>query len=230
MQFLLSVAGPPAASGISPWILVAGLFLAVGGGLVGWVARKAVERAALRDLDAYQSEVTRASNCARDRALAEKQEIEERYTRLHREHADCTTSISGIQARIRERDATLESLELRLSGAQKDIERKDGEIRELKQRLIDFETAVEDRARRDGTPEWLLGAPDGPKDALTAIRGLGPIMEQRLNELGVFHFSQLARMTEENARWFAMRLGVVPGRLTRDRWAEQARSLQSGSD
>ena len=83
---------------------------------------------------------------------------------------------------------------------------------------------------RDGTPGWLRSSPDGPSDDLTAIRGLGPVMQERLNALGVFHFSQLAQMTDENASWIAARIHIVPGRLMHDRWAEQAQMLQSAAD
>ena len=32
-------------------------------------------------------------------------------------------------------------------------------------------------------------------------------------------------MTPENAHWIAMKIHVVPGRILRDRWAEQAREM-----
>jgi branched-chain amino acid transport system ATP-binding protein len=76
-------------------------------------------------------------------------------------------------------------------------------------------------------PGWLLAKPSGPKDALSRIRGLGRATELRLNALGVFHFSQLSNMTEEDAEWLAARIQVPSERMQRERWASQAQALES---
>jgi predicted flap endonuclease-1-like 5' DNA nuclease len=227
---LLTVATPPEAASVSPWMLLAAVALAVGGGVLGWIARRAVERSARRDVKAYESELVRASHCARDRALEEKGDIEERYSRVQREHASCSTQFGGMQGRLQARDDELENLAQQLTAATREREHQAQETEQLRQRLTDVESAYEERAKRDGAPEWLRSTPDGPSDDLTTIRGLGPVTQERLNALGVFHFSQLAQMTAENASWIALRIHIVPGRLMRDRWAEQAQMLQSAAD
>jgi len=211
-------------------MLLAAVALAAGGGVLGWLARRAVERSARRDVEAYESELVRASHCARDRALEEKAVIDERYSRLQKEHATCTSQFGGMQGRLQARDDKIQGLAQQLTEATQKSERQAEEIEQLGERLTDVESAQEERAKRDGAPGWLRSSPDGPSDDLTAIRGLGPVTQERLNALGVFHYSQLAQMTDENASWIALRIHIVPGRLMRDRWAEQAQMLQAATD
>lgn len=75
-------------------------------------------------------------------------------------------------------------------------------------------------------PGWRLTAPDGQADKLQAIHGIGPKFEKQLNQLGVFHFRQIAAFTANDIAWVEMHLGSFPGRILRDRWVEQARALE----
>lgn len=77
---------------------------------------------------------------------------------------------------------------------------------------------------RAAAPAILLDAPNGVKDDLTLIIGLDRDTERRLNDLGVFHFRQVASWDESAARWIEIRLNE-PGRVIRERWSEQAASL-----
>ena len=72
----------------------------------------------------------------------------------------------------------------------------------------------------------LLAAPRGAPDDLAKITGVGPQIEKKLNEHGVFHYWQLAAMTDEEAAKLDADL-KFNGRITRDRWAEQARALMT---
>ncbi|MGF1553487.1 MAG: hypothetical protein ACFBWO_13465 [Paracoccaceae bacterium] len=65
-------------------------------------------------------------------------------------------------------------------------------------------------------------APDAPDD-LKLIRGVGPALEKQLNGLGVYHFSQIADMTEANLAWIDDNLTAFKGRCFRDDWVGQAR-------
>lgn len=73
-------------------------------------------------------------------------------------------------------------------------------------------------------PAILLDAPDGQRDDLTQIIGIDPATEGKLNALGVFHLRQIASWDEGAARWIEIRLNE-PGRVVRERWAEQAASI-----
>jgi NADH-quinone oxidoreductase subunit E len=45
-----------------------------------------------------------------------------------------------------------------------------------------------------------------------------------LNDLGIFHYDQIARWTDAEVDWINAYL-KFPGRMMRDGWVEQARSL-----
>lgn len=69
-----------------------------------------------------------------------------------------------------------------------------------------------------------LKKPVGPADDLKLIKGVGAVLEKRLNEAGIFHFWQLAslRKAQMDALEAVLRF---PGRMTRDDWKAQARAL-----
>ena len=72
----------------------------------------------------------------------------------------------------------------------------------------------------------LLAAPRGAPDDLAKITGVGPQIEKKLNEHGVFHFWQLAAMTDDEAAKLDADL-KFNGRIARDKWSDQARALMA---
>lgn len=73
-----------------------------------------------------------------------------------------------------------------------------------------------------------LSGGEGPADQLTHLKGVGPKLAARLNELGVTRYEQLATMSAAEIAHLDERLGPFRGRLARDRVAEQARYLARG--
>jgi small subunit ribosomal protein S2 len=73
-----------------------------------------------------------------------------------------------------------------------------------------------------------LGAPRGAPDDLTKLAGVGPTLEKRLNDYGVFHYWQIGAMSpaEATAMDTELKLG---GRIERDGWIAQARDLVAGA-
>ena len=72
----------------------------------------------------------------------------------------------------------------------------------------------------------LLAAPRGAPDDLAKLTGVGPQIVKKLNEHGVFHYWQLAAMTDEEADKLDADLRFN-GRIARDKWSEQARALMA---
>lgn len=75
-----------------------------------------------------------------------------------------------------------------------------------------------------GRPAGLYSPRDGRKDDLRQIKGVTPQMEAALNELGIFHFDQVADWDKKAAVWIDHHL-ALKGRLAREKWIEQAREL-----
>ena len=63
------------------------------------------------------------------------------------------------------------------------------------------------------------------KDDLKKIKGIGPFIEEKLNKLGIFTFKQIANLNAEDEVKVSEAIGSFPGRIKRDTWVEQARSL-----
>ncbi|PID36452.1 MAG: hypothetical protein CR993_05135 [Rhodobacterales bacterium] len=81
----------------------------------------------------------------------------------------------------------------------------------------------------EGTrPETLSAARDGQPDDLKMIKGVGPKLEIMCNELGFYHFDQIANWTADEVAWVDANLEGFKGRVSRDNWVEQAKVLAAG--
>jgi NADH-quinone oxidoreductase subunit E len=67
-------------------------------------------------------------------------------------------------------------------------------------------------------------------DDLKMIKGVGPKLEIMLNELGFYHFDQIAGWNAAEVAWVNDNLAGFKGRVSRDDWVEQARKLASGQE
>jgi NADH-quinone oxidoreductase subunit E len=78
-------------------------------------------------------------------------------------------------------------------------------------------------------PQGLLDQPVGEPDDLKRIRGIGPVLEDMLNDLGIFHFHQIAAFSDDDVHWVANNLDAFSDRVLRDDWVEQAAAILAES-
>ncbi|MGB7393330.1 MAG: NrfD/PsrC family molybdoenzyme membrane anchor subunit [Pricia sp.] len=64
-------------------------------------------------------------------------------------------------------------------------------------------------------------------DDLKKIKGIGPQMEATLNDIGIYTFEQVGRMTQKDYEMLDTITDSFPGRAQRDDWAGQARLLSA---
>ncbi|MFT5982301.1 MAG: putative flap endonuclease-1-like 5' DNA nuclease [Ulvibacter sp.] len=64
------------------------------------------------------------------------------------------------------------------------------------------------------------------KDDLTLIKGVGPYIELKLNEIGIYNYDQIRRLKESDIRIITTLIDFFPGRIERDDWVGQAQQLQ----
>jgi predicted flap endonuclease-1-like 5' DNA nuclease len=69
----------------------------------------------------------------------------------------------------------------------------------------------------------------GPPDDLKRIRGIGVLIERKLNALGVTSYEDIANWTAEDIDRVSQQLDFK-GRIQREGWVEQARILAAGGD
>jgi molybdopterin-containing oxidoreductase family membrane subunit len=100
---------------------------------------------------------------------------------------------------------------------------------------VEVEQAEEAKAEAptDGKAELLLAAVGkanaDDKDDLKSLNGLGPAIETKLNEIGIFTFAQLAKMTKVEYDLLD-ELIDLRGRAENDDWAGQANDLLNNNE
>jgi len=64
-------------------------------------------------------------------------------------------------------------------------------------------------------------------DDLKLISGVGPVMEEKLHQIGIFTFEQVSKMTDTEYDLLDSIIDEFPGRAKRDDWAGQASKLKN---
>ncbi|MFK7838162.1 MAG: hypothetical protein AB8B60_18275 [Sulfitobacter sp.] len=81
----------------------------------------------------------------------------------------------------------------------------------------------------DGKPELYDAPPADGADDLKLISGVGPKLEQTLNDMGIYRFHQVAAWRKKEIAWVDDRLRFK-GRIERDDWMSQAKILAKGGE
>ncbi|MEM9579415.1 MAG: hypothetical protein AAF891_01910 [Pseudomonadota bacterium] len=150
--------------------------------------------------------------------------------------------IWGRRGAAREEAEEVTRLERALSECRAEQARKDARIAELMAAAENTPVAEDAPAAEvdydgDGVlegpdegvrPEGLSAAREGQPDDLKQIKGIGPKLEQLCNALGFFHFDQIAGWTPDEVAWVDANLEGFKGRVSRDDWIAQARTLAAG--
>jgi NADH-quinone oxidoreductase subunit E len=81
-----------------------------------------------------------------------------------------------------------------------------------------------------GVKPALLTEAQGAADDLKKIKGVGPKLEALLNNMGVFHYWQVASWGPDEVAWVDQNLEGFKGRVSRDDWVAQAKTLADGGE
>jgi small subunit ribosomal protein S2 len=79
-------------------------------------------------------------------------------------------------------------------------------------------------------PEWgfeQLPGPRGAPDDLKKLPGVSPNIEKQLNDLGIFHYTQIAGLNQKDAHGIGETVGL-PGRV--EGWIAQAKKLTAETE
>ena len=79
-------------------------------------------------------------------------------------------------------------------------------------------------------PAGLQTARGTGADDLKQIKGIGPKLENMLNDMGIYHYDQIAGWGPDEVAWVDQNLKGFKGRASRDKWVAQAGALVSGSE
>ena len=174
----------------------------------------------------------------RDQRIA-KLKVEEDASRMSNGQTDVGDLLNRELESSR---ASVEQLRAALDAAQERVERAgetDLELRRLRSEIAALD-ARQARPRTDAgtTPvtdtntdaaskvpvarKRLFDTP-AERDDLKMIKGIGPVMEQVLNDLGVTTFEQITAFTEDDVARVTEAINTFPGRIERDDWIGGAR-------
>jgi predicted flap endonuclease-1-like 5' DNA nuclease len=84
-------------------------------------------------------------------------------------------------------------------------------------------------ASRSKRPQGLAAPRGDTPDNLQRISGIGPKLEKTLQDLGFFHYDQIAAWDQTEVDWINEHLRFR-GRVEREQWIEQARLLAEGEE
>jgi len=162
---------------------------------------------------------TRALEDERDALRRNRDDLNEKLAEMRGENAETKTALEICHARCRE-------LEVQATPAPVAVpEAISTPITEVTSEPV----AVADAPAVDPgwKPEGIDGPRDGKPDDLQEIKGVGPKLEKLLHSMGFYHFDQIASWTENEVAWVDQNLEGFFGRVTRDRWIDQAKDLAS---
>ncbi len=87
---------------------------------------------------------------------------------------------------------------------------------------------AEEKAEAVGTRPLALESPiEGKADDLKQIKGIGKVIEGKLNAMGIYHFKQIADWDRGEINYVSTFLSFK-GRIDRENWVAQAKLLSSG--
>ncbi len=193
----------------------------------------------LKDLDAIEQRVITVE--------AENAELGQETAQARREAEALQRDLAEMDAlkvQNRELAQCLESMESSRKQYESDAnryrnqyEKSEKESETLRFKLGDIEKSWLEMQRKeneariadptlDAAPPPLgLNAPQGEPDDLTEIIGVGKVFEATLNDLGVYHFQQIAAFGPTEIARINTELKEFKGRIEHDDWIGQAKEL-----
>jgi predicted flap endonuclease-1-like 5' DNA nuclease len=99
---------------------------------------------------------------------------------------------------------------------------EDVEVKE--QTKADVIEEVSEVAEETNKPMLFTEVPATGQDKLSALKGLGPTLEKKLNILGIYTFEQIASWTLEQEAWVGKQV-AFPNKVTKEEWVKQAKEI-----
>ncbi len=171
--------------------------------------------------------------------LAEKQQLEEQRKEKERQEAEAALSEDlSAHAQLPELDEDIETEDSIISEKEIDEEHSNDKLEpalevaqssaETKEQA-DLDTKEETKKHAGSDAEIMFIAPEGEPDDLKLISGIGPVLEKKLNKLGIIKFSQIASLNAQEVANIDDALHSR-GRIEREEWISQAVKLTAQSE
>lgn len=159
-----------------------------------------------------------------DHYREEKTRLQKSLEDFQRQHATQLEEMSALQrSQVSVDSHELDLLRFKNRQLTQQLAETEEQIRQLKQQIEEFSKKQPDPESRDHVQN-LHHQLRHLKDDLSRIRGIGPVLEKQLNDLGIYTFQQIADFNEQQIDRIDAHIRF-PGRVLRERWIEQARQF-----
>jgi predicted flap endonuclease-1-like 5' DNA nuclease len=173
-----------------------------------------------------------------------KEELENANSKIE----ELSANLSTLQVENEELKSKMdegETLQKQLEASNNKIETLEGELVEQKKKSETFEKELHEQEKlnyelnhklKRPAPKFtskeeaaeVLGfklAKEEDKEDLTIIKGIGPFIQEKLNELGIYTIEQISDFTIDTVIKVTEAIEYFPGRIQRDFWVEQANQI-----
>ncbi len=183
-----------------------------------------------------QSEQTLLGNAARIKELQsqlantsnESERIQQLEYRIQSLSA-VEREFEGVRKTLTNRTQLLTESQEQITRLKMDAERHNQTKNQLEVQLRDLNSTRQSLAAKLEAAERLahklprqFSAAPLHKDDIKHVYGVGPALEKLLNELGVYHFRQMATWSEADIDFFDSQLHEFHGRIRRENWVRSA--------
>lgn len=187
-----------------------------------------------RELDKAHGLATRVQSLESDVSARENRiGILERELQAAKAHTQSGENQQGeidrLNSDVRSRDVTISELRAKVAEASRPAAAASFTAAQQVPSGADYDGDGRFEGQNEGRkPAVLSAARGGSPDDLKRIKGVGPKLEALLNDLGFFHYDQVASWSHDEVAWVDANLEGFNGRVSRDQWIEQAKVLASG--
>ncbi len=164
-----------------------------------------------------------------DNASIRLSAIEDKLARLERENVSLKSEINNIKGNdtpiaFLDEEPTVDDNdeELEIEDVADDYE-ADALIMDPEERA-----AVARQRIQAAFGERIIVANIADKDDLKKINGIGPFIEQKLNDIGIYTYNQISQFDDDLINQVTDAIQFFPGRIKRDDWVGQANRLKKG--
>lgn len=172
----------------------------------------------------------------RDEFLENERQIEKLKTELDAKSKEAFSNANElmiIRPKIQESESEINLLKFRLTQAEQRLSEKTENNEKLTWELDEYRSQRRYERKEpiysdfisDQLVTGVVQTDQMRRDDLKSIVGIGPIIEKKLNRLGIFTFKQISELTETSSKPILEAIKFFPGRIKRDKWVEQASRL-----
>ncbi|CAA6821627.1 MAG: Unknown protein [uncultured Sulfurovum sp.] len=132
--------------------------------------------------------------------------------------AEKTVEVKEEESKVEESKTEVVEKETRVDVVKEAVAPVDKEVQ------VPTPAKVNETIDEPNKPVLLTKAPEVGQDKLSTIKGIGPVLEKKLNALGVYSFEQIASWDTEQEVWIGTQM-AFPKRVTKEEWVNQAKEL-----